>query len=312
MRSLVVVLTIVSATFAGTTVYFARELQIEKERTRVAPADLPVKSVVPAHPVSVVVAPPLPQSRLPSPPGDQDVYAPNNQKMIAEQARRTLKTLADPEQRESQQAEYRLTIRNSSPRLVQVVGLSNEEAEQLFTLLAQQQVENDERQSRCIVEPDCNMDELTQPDARDRQIADLLGPERQQRYETYKNTRLEREAVDQLQSRLPDAGRLSFEAGEALIAALSTERQKIHMEAAQRGAGMEGYGSGVGVVFTANDASTPQARFESARANSVRMHERAAEVLNAEQLRVFDDMQDELLISMRNQIRRKEESSAGS
>ena len=72
---------------------------------------------------------------------------------------------------------------------------------------------------------------------------------------------------------------------------------------------MNGYGAGVGLVFSESDASTPQAQLESARTNSQRLHARAAEVLSAEQLRVFDDMQNELLVSMRNQIRRKGEVS---
>jgi hypothetical protein len=37
------------------------------------------------------------------------------------------------------------------------------------------------------------------------------------------------------------------------------------------------------------------------------MRTRAAEVLDAEQLRVFDEMQEELMISLQNQLRSKEE-----
>jgi hypothetical protein len=94
---------------------------------------------------------------------------------------------------------------------------------------------------------------------------------------------------------------------EALISVLAEERQQIHQEAAARGAGMNGFGTGIGVVFSASDASTPEAQMESAQASSRRMRERAAEVLTPEQLRVFDEMQDELLISLRQQIRQKQE-----
>ena len=58
MRIIVIALTLVSAALAGTTVYFARELQLERERSRAvaatscANADLPSK----------------PSVRLPSPP----------------------------------------------------------------------------------------------------------------------------------------------------------------------------------------------------------------------------------------------------
>lgn len=99
------------------------------------------------------------------------------------------------------------------------------------------------------------------------------------------------------------------ERAEALIAALADERQKIHMEAARRGAGMNGYGTGVGMIFSASDAATLEAQLESAQVNSRSMRARTAEVLDAEQLRVFDGMQEELMISMQNQLRRKEESA---
>jgi hypothetical protein len=311
MRPVVVLLSIVSVTFAGTTMYLARELQLERARPHAAP----VAQVIAAAPIH---APAATASRLTkqksADASPRESFEDYNRRMQAEQARRLLNSLADPELREGMEMENKLLLRGSSPKLAQVVGLSKDEAERLFTLLASQLVESQERYSRCMADPACNATDghLSEPDSRDREIADLLGPERQEKYEAYKNTRLERESVDQLQSRLPDSGRLSFEKSEALITALADERQKIHVEAAQRGAGVSGYGAGVGMVFSASDASTPQAQFESARVNSARLHERASEVLSAEQLRVFDDMQDELLVSMRNQIRRKEESSAGS
>ena len=52
------------------------------------------------------------------------------------------------------------------------------------------------------------------------------------------------------------------------------------------------------MIFSASDAATPEAQLESAQANSRRMRARAAEVLDAEQLRVFDEMQEELMISL--------------
>ena len=80
----------------------------------------------------------------------------------------------------------------------------------------------------------------TRPIPARRKLRNLLGADRQQQFEAYKNTLMERESVVQLRTRLPDASRLPDERAEALIAALADERQKIHMEAAQRGAGMNG------------------------------------------------------------------------
>jgi hypothetical protein len=222
--------------------------------------------------------------------------------------------LADPTQREGMLLEQKVMLRGSYPRLAQAIGLTNEEAERLFTLLAQQQIDFQEKFARCAIDPNCNAQDfsLNQTEPGAQEIADLLGADRQQQFEAYKNTLMERESVVQLRTRLPDASRLPDERAEALIAALADERQKIHMEAAQRGAGMNGYGTGVGVIFSASDAATPEAQLESAQANSRRMRARAAEVLDTEQLRVFDEMQEELMISMMNQVRRKEEFATNS
>lgn len=313
MRLVVIALTLVSVTLAGTTVYFARELQLERDRPHVTPVALAqTKPAIPARsllPAAVPRAATQPASNSSSTVGGNEEGA---RRMQAEQSRRILKVLADPAQREDLLVESKLNMRNSYPRLAQVLGLTNEEADRLFTLLAQQQLDSQEAYSRCMVDPDCNIRDMNtnQPDPRAQEIADLLGADRQQQFEAYKNTLMERESVVQLRSRLPDSSRLPDDRAEALIAVLADERQKIHMEAAQRGAGMNGYGSGVGVIFSASDAPTAEAQIASAQANSRRMHDRAAEVLNTEQLRVFDEMQEELMISMRNQARRKADSAS--
>ena len=311
MRVIVIALTLVSATLAGTTLYFARELALERERSHAVatttytqtPPALQAQLRVPA------VAPSVAQQAATPPLAHTESEEAEAKNMQIELSRRTLKMLADPAQREDMLLEQKVMIRGMYPRLAQAIGMTNEEAERLFTLLAQQQIDFQEKFARCAIDPNCDARDAShnQTDPGAQEIADLLGAERQQQFETYKNTLMERESVVQLRSRLPDASRLPDERAEALIAALADERQKIHMEAAQRGAGMNGFGTGVGVIFSASDAATPEAQIESAQANSRRMRARAAEVLDAEQLRVFDEMQDELMISLQNQVRRKEE-----
>ena len=310
MRLVVIALTLVSVTLAGTTVYFARELQIERERPH-APAD-PVAQAPPDLPTALplpAAAPAVAHQAVPASVAVAENEEGDVKKMQLEQSRRVLRMLADPAQREGMLVEQKIMMRNMYPRLAQAIGLTSDEAERLFTLLAQQQLDSQEKYARCALDPNCNLRDgsVFQTDPGSQEIADLLGPDRQQQFENYKNTLMERESVVQLRTRLPDASHLPDDRAEALIAALADERQKIHMEAAQRGAGMNGYGTGVGVIFSSSDAATPEAQLESAQANSRRMHARAAEVLNGEQLRVFDEMQDELMISMRNQLRKKEE-----
>lgn len=317
MRMLVLALTVIAVTFAGTTWHFARELELERERSRAAPS-----AVVHAAPVFSTPSSPLrtaPPSTVAqraasptSPIAESDEARIN--KIQLEQGRRILKMLDDPEQREGMLIEFKMGLRNSYPRLAQTIGLSGEESERLFDLLALQQMEAQERYARCSVDPGCNVRDgsYIQNDPRTKEIADLLGADRSQQFDNYKNTLMERESVAHLRTRLSDSSRLPDGTAEALISVLADERQKIHQEAAVRGVGMNGYGTGVGVVFSASDASTPAAQLESAQANSRRMRERAAEVLTSEQLRVFDEMQEELLISLRQQVRQKEEYAAES
>jgi hypothetical protein len=314
MRIIVIALTLVSATLAGTTVYFARELQLERERSHAQVAPVAQMPPAPQAQSPLPSAPPVMHQTVTPPLAHAGSMEADEKNMQVELSRRTLKMLTDPTQREGMLLEQKMMMRNMYPRLAQSIGMTNEEAERLFTLLAQQQIDFQEEFARCAVDSNCDARDggLNQTDTSAQAIAELLGAGRQQQFEAYKNTLIERESVVQLRTRLPDASRLPDERAEALIAALADERQKIHMEAAQRGAGMNGYGTGVGVIFSASDAATPEAQLESAQANSRRMRARAAEVLDTEQLRVFDEMQEELMISMQNQIRRKEEFATNS
>jgi len=313
---IVLALAVLSVTFAGTTVYFARELRLERERTHAMPAA--VAQTAPAMPGEFsrprTTLTPAPQRAITPQTASSENDEARASKFQADHSRRVLRMLEDPEQREGMLIEAKMMMRNSYPRLAQTIGLSSEETERLFMLLALQQMDSQERYARCTLEPGCNLADGTgvQKDPRAREITELLGADRQQQFESYKNTLMERESVSHLRTRLSDASRLPDGSAEALIAVLAEERQKIHQEAAARGVGMNGYGTGVGVIFSASDASTAEAQFESAQANSRRMRERAAEVLTGEQLRVFNEMQDELLISLKHQVRQKEEFTSNS
>ena len=315
MRLIIVVLSVISVTFAGTTVYLALELQAERERPLVASAPAPVPHVTPAMPAQVsqlrAAPPPATRQAAAAPPANVESEEARMKKARLESSRSLINALDDPQRREAMLVQYRVMMRNSYPRLASAIGMTTDEAERLFTLLALQQIETQELYARCELDLNCNLTDGSyipaEPRARD--IADLLGPDRQQQFDTFKNTLMERESVVQLRSRLPEST-FPNDRAEALIAALAEERQKIHQEAAERRNGVNGHGNGAGMIFFSNDAPTPEAKFESAKENSRRMRERAAEVLTSEQLRVFNEMQDELLISLREQVLRKEDASS--
>jgi hypothetical protein len=317
MRSLVIALSLTSATFAATTVYFARELQLERERPLAAPA---TKARAPPASAQVLQPQITPQAAATTPPPSHAVPSATveseedrRKKFQAEHHRKTIQALEDPRRREHMLIQTKMSMRSSYPRLAQAIGMTTEEVDRLLTLLAEQQLSFQEDFSRCTLEGNCNVHgnvHLTGPHA--LEIADLLGAERQQQFEAYKNTLMERESVTQLRTRLSDANRLPDGDAEALVAALADERQRIHQEAAERHAGVNGVGFGAGMIFFGSDAQSPEDKIASAQSNVSRMRERAALVLTAEQLRVFDEMQAEQMFSLRDQILRKEDPATAS
>ncbi len=220
-----------------------------------------------------------------------------------------LARLQDPEQREEILAEYKMVSRNSNPRLAQVLQLTSEEYERLIELMAIGQVNSIEASSHCSLDPQCHAHGIgaRQSDWKAQEIADLLGPERQQQFNEYRNSLSERESVAQLRERLDDAGYLADSQAESLIRALADERQRITADAS---GSLMGIGNGSGMAFVTVQTESPEERFRSARENSQRLRARAAEVLTPEQLRVFNDMQDEVVLSARQQLRQKQNYTA--
>ncbi len=326
MRKLVYLLALTSVTFAGTTVYFAR--QLAEERSRAAPpAALPARMATASVPVREA---PLERRAEPSKPKPAAAAAPrpreffsgamiNGQpmseedmkKMQADFSRQFLAQLADPEQREELLAQRKMMIRQMYPRVDQVLALTPEEYSRFIELSAQQQLDMQESSSRCTLDPDCRVQDMHRDmgESRSQDIDNLLGADRKQKFETYKNTMSEREAVAQLRNRLPDAQRLGDERAESLIQVLAEERNAIHREAMQQGLGSSGFGFGAGMVFTSGDQASFEERYATAKQNSQRMRDRAAQYLTPEQMRAFNEMQDETLLSLRSALRQSELSA---
>jgi hypothetical protein len=58
-------------------------------------------------------------------------------------------------------------------------------------------------------------------------------------------------------------------------------------------------------MLFAPSQGTPDSQYEAARQYSQRLRDRAAPYLNSEQLRLFNEMQDEQLLAFRNMLRSK-------
>lgn len=323
MRAWLIALAITSATFAGTTAYFAHQLSVERERSSKSSPDIVASpTTAPAVAASPAARPSSAPTIAPSSDGKpafvtatlvngQPVSEAEIKRMQADYSRNFLAQLADPERRDEMLAEHKMMMRNSYPRVDQVVGLSPEEYARFLELSAQQLIDMQEVSAKCMVDPECKMSDAipASNDSRKKQLDQLLGPERAQKLETYKNTMGEREAVSQLRGRLPDTMRLSDDKAEGLITALAEERDLIHRDAAQRGEGVSGFNIGAGMVFAPADGASFEERYESARQSSQRLRDRAAQYLNAEQMRAFNEMQDESLLGLRRMLRDKDGTS---
>ncbi len=315
MRTIVIALSLISVTLAGTTAHFARELQLERQRPRTTAAVMtqapPLSTQVARTRTTPPVASTTPPPPAPPPTAGVESEEERVKRLQADHHRKAIKAFEDPRQREGMVVGAKMSMRRSYPGLAQAIGMTGEEVDRLLTLLAEQQVELQEKFSRCTLDGNCDVHANPHlNDPRAQEIAALLGTDRQQRFDTYQNTLMERESVAHLQTRLADSTRLPDGDAEALIAALADEREKIHQEAAERHAGVNGVGFGAGMIFFSSDAQSTEEKLASAQANARRMRDRAAAVLTAEQLRVFDEMQAELMISLQAQIVRKEDSSA--
>jgi hypothetical protein len=307
---------LISATLAGTTVYYARQLSQERARNasheNVRVATAPARSsLAEAHPAPPPAtrpgAPPVEPAPVvpPAAAGPQLMSDEQIKAMQASHARSFLAQMADPQARADLIAERKLSARHTYPMLDRVLGLSAEEYARVLELFALQQLEVQEQHSRCIVEPSCELQALRLDDREhQQQLSALLGGERLQRFETYKNSLGERESVTQLRTRLADSQRLSDENAEELIRALAEERAALSRELAQRGEGTNVFSIGAGMLVTSTEGSL-ETQLAAAEQYSQRLRERAAQYLHSEQLRLFNEMQDEQLLSLRSLLRNK-------
>jgi hypothetical protein len=321
MRILVLILAITSVTFAATTVYLARQLSTERAQH---PPAVPQKAVARGSPSKHAVPGPQvtaanPKSPAPAmaiqaaPPEGRLTMGPQMseaeiKKMQAEYSRAFLAQLADPEQREELLAQRKMITRYSFPRLDQVLGLSSQEHARFLELFAMQQLEIQEQSARCSLDPGCSMQEAMRKfqDPLGQEINNLLGAERTVKFQQYQNTMGERESITQLRNRLPDTLRLNDGKAEQLISALAEEREEMHREAAQQGQDMHSFGMGAGMIYAPDNGGSFEERYAAARDNSQRLRQRAATYLNSEQLRIFNEMQDETLLSLRSAMRQKD------
>jgi len=212
----------------------------------------------------------------------------------------------DPVQRGTLLEESRLRLRRQYAALQEKLKLDANTYEQLLTVLAEQELVPQERYLRCVADPKCDMKDLQRRsypgDDRSAEISALLG-ENEDEFTRYRDTMGDREAVAQLRGRLNESDALRDEQAEKLVAALSDENKRYRDEITQRGGTLNGWGTPMGMLYFSGDSNSVEQRLSDATAYSRRMRDRAATVLTTQQLKVFSQIQEELLAAMRATMR---------
>jgi len=146
--------------------------------------------------------------------------------------------LKDPEYRKARLAQARLSIAQTYPGLIEELGLTPDEADQLFDLLAESQMEMSEVSTQVApfssVPPDlAAMEDASRRNReiqrrQDEQLAAMLGSSRYAQWEDYQQTRTTRIQVRQLGRTLEGIGApLTSEQSRSLTTAYIAEQKRM-------------------------------------------------------------------------------------
>lgn len=174
--------------------------------------------------------------------------------------------------------------------------LDPETFRQLVSLLAEESLEQQANYFRCVVDSTCNLDQLPAPPQRSDELLALLGAEGHAEFTSYRDAMPEWQSVVQLRGRLSESQSLRDSDAARLQAALTDARKRYAAELEQQGAKLQGWGNGTGMLWYSGDGTVEQ-RLASATQYAHRLRQQAAALLNAEQLRLFAQLQDEMLAS---------------
>jgi hypothetical protein len=304
MKGLTLALGVIALCFAGTTVYFARELHEERasrlatEAAAAAAASTqPVAGaespVVEASAPAVEDSPTIPYTVMRS-SGHAQPSEEEMRQMAIEESRKFLEKLSTPAGRAKALEEMKLIVRARPPGLDKFLHMDAEQYSMFINLLAERTLALRESATRCNLDKNCRhsgeLDDWTA--ALDAEIAAQFGHETVERYHWYERTSNERQAVVALRGRLPDSARLSDAKAEELVRALNEESGLISkdMERVRWGVGMSN-----SLAYVVMDDDPDGSRAAAAQEYNRRMRDRAAGVLTSEQLDVYTQVQNEVI-----------------
>lgn len=139
--------------------------------------------------------------------------------------------LRDPEYRRTATEEMRLQLRRNHPRLAEELGLSPEEADQMFEMLVRHQLQQREMPVPTLADP-AAMEEFNRQSQQlirrqEIEMTELLGP-RQAQWETYQARRNARSQLGMFRDVLASRGLpLDQAQSQALVTAMASEHQRM-------------------------------------------------------------------------------------
>ena len=202
--------------------------------------------------------------------------------------------LDDPEKRSKALAEARKSHEREFPR--QLLDVDDDDYIRLLDTLATSDLRYAEAIYHCNTNPTCDLQSAisTQMKANRQELVGILGDEKTQRLENYRDNYMERNSVASFRSGLPDSMPLSDAQAEKLVDALGEERRRMVKEWQQRGEQISGMGNSWGSLTYPGTQDIEQ-RVAEATEFQRRQRDRAAEVLTPAQLEIFTKQQEQMM-----------------
>ena len=188
------------------------------------------------------------------------------------------------------------SLRYSNPGLAEGLHLTADQEQELLETLAEAELRAIKAHSAHPVAGDVRDSIPAWLAEQRRQRAELLGEERLTRYEEYAKTIPERRQVMELRSQLDGRNSLSDDQATQLIAAVREERERYIARSMQQAGARDAVPEGPVYVLSAYEAGSPldmqfrEAQLKRSEDFVRRLHDRAARILNPEQLRRFDEL----------------------
>ena len=318
MKRSTLLLAATTLVLAATSAALLQQLRTERARAQAeatlrAQWEARFRDLYRSRSIPQLAQPPAAASATAAQPGGKPADAPGQSSSAARSRdERFLALLATPTGHAQLLAEGKSQLRQRYPDMARVLHLTSEQESQILTAQAEGELKGQARVARCRLDPSCTVESLWRSGLadlknQDKPVEDLLGAQKFGEYEGYLNTITDRQSVRSLNARLSSADALTDEQAEALVTAMQQERKQFAAEAEQTGRRISAFGTQTGGLMAATEGTgNPASDTEiltSAREFSQRLRDRAAKLLTLEQMREFDELQEETLTRTQESLR---------